>query len=202
MPRVDDRRSVDLPYVPAPPPTPTGSVWDVVRYVWEEFGRVSLALIGLDQPNSMSLAENETLTPGPTATFVKLFDNGTTPQWINPSTAFDPATGTYTIPQDGVWRIEAALRIPAFAAPGNRLYFGSLRVDITPPVGVATQYLFYDGGDDTIPLTVTATLQLPQLRGATVEIYGAVVHPTVTDPQTVEGAFTTMRESGIGNPVR
>ena len=201
MPRVDTRRSVDLPYEPAQPPTPTGSVWDVIRYVWDEFQRISLALIGLDQPNSMSLAEDVTLTPGPAATFELLFDNGTEPQWINPSGAFDAALGRYTVPQDGVWRVDSALRIPAFAAPGNRLYYGAIRIDVTAPLGVPRPYFFYDGGDDTIPLTVTANLLLPLLRGAVVEVYGAVVHPTVVAPQTMESAFYTLRESGIGNPV-
>jgi hypothetical protein len=200
MPRIDSRRSVNLPYEPGMPPAPTGTVADIIRYVWDELARVALAMIGQDQPNSMSLSDDQVITPAATPVFTTLFDDGTTPQWINPGSAFDPATGVYTIPQDGVWRIEVAMRIPAFAAPGQRLYYGAIRITITPPGGAPVEYLFYDGGDDTIPLTVTGTLAIPLQQGATVLVEGAVVHPTVTAPQTIQVAFVTQRQSGIGSP--
>jgi hypothetical protein len=175
-------------------------VLDLVRYVWEEFYRISFSLLGLDRPNSLTVSEDDTLTPGPTVVWQRLFDNGVPPSWANPSNVYDPATGVYTIPQDGVWVTDVAVRIPAFAAPGNRLYYGAIRTTITDPDGVPTEFFFYDGGDDSIPLSVSGHLMGPSLQGTTIFHDAAVVHPTVIDPQTVETAQYVYRISGIGNP--
>jgi hypothetical protein len=202
MPRVDSNRGVPIPYRPGFAPSQGESLEGLARAVWDELQRIGYSLAALDQPMGASVYSSETIVVSklPAITWTRLFDSGVTDSWANPSAALNSSTGVYTFAQEGVYSIRVRMTNPALPAPGNRSYYGGLRITVTyingdPPVTYITQ----NGGFDDVPMTVFGSTLYPFQKGDSFTVDGNLAHDTIATTTTANCALEIVRVSGLGN---
>jgi acetylornithine deacetylase/succinyl-diaminopimelate desuccinylase-like protein len=175
---------------------------EALRSVWEELGRIAQAIADRDQPMSAAVYCSETIpiSIAPAVTWDRLFDEGLEYDWRNPATAFDPATGRYTIPQEGVWQVIVRFSAPASPTPANKGYYLALRVTITYADGrPQTQESTAMGGTDDLPLAIVGTFMSKFAKGDSFVIDGASARETVAGTVSGRAVLEVTRVSGAGN---
>ena len=202
MARRDTNRGVSIPYRPGSPPHPQSKPEELVRAVWEDLGRVSIAMGELDHPMGSAVYCNEqvTISKSPAVVWDRLFNEGVTNVWSNPASAMDTTTGTYTIAQEGVYNVLCRLSVPAFPTPAVKEYSARLRMTIEYVNGSPSEIFFAnDGGIDTVPLTVIGTFLYPLTKGDKITVDAAIDHETKTGVAQVTAGLQLFRVSSSGN---
>ena len=162
-----------LGYKPLPVPY---KAEDIPRYLSAELLRIEQAFI--QQPAALTVNETGVLTAATTDVWVPLFI-GADPLWEVPSGAFDPATGEWTIPQDGLYQLMLQIEVGAFGA-GNKTYYVGMRGIIQPPAATSYVLTSYSGGADDVPLTASSNSQTFLTTGTTVNAELAITHSQFT----------------------
>ena len=203
MPRVDNNRGISIPYRPGNPAGPDASLQEALRAVWDELNRISIATAAIDEPVSTGAQVSGTVnvTQEPPV-YTRIFNSGfLVDPWVNPDDSFDVLTGIYTVPQEGVYSVQAQATISEHSTPQNKNYWAGLRMTLTPPGGAPVQYFSYAGGPDDVPLTVTGLFTQQAQKGAQIYFDLAAVHEQTTGPETYGATLQVIRISGTGNNV-
>jgi hypothetical protein len=176
---------------------PSSTPEEFIRAVWDELQRIGLSFSDIDRPLSMSAHGADTIQVGATATYSTMLNASPTVDWQQPGDTFNPGTGVWTCPQEGLYLINATIVSNPFAAPATKSYQVSLR--LTKAGSAAGVYTFGGGGVDDQFVTAAATLLLPMQQGDTLVMTGAGIHATKTGPNNVTAYLNVIRQSGVGN---
>lgn len=180
-------RSLQEQYYPAPVPRDTK---DLPRYLETEFYRIRERLIA--QPVSTTLQETGDFPTTTTVSWTQTFI-GVTPTWDIPGGAWDPATGIYTVPQEGLYSVNQQLEVSPFGL-GNKNYYAGLAF-IRDRDGTITRFEATDGGVDNIPLGVTQMGMLYLLQGDKLTMEMTVVHEQTSGTAPYKLGFQILRVS-------
>ena len=203
MPRIDSNRGVALPYRPGNPSAPDSNVEQRLRNVWDELTQIAIALAAVDQPVSTSLNVTGTVQVNTTPVWSRLFNTGfTVTPWVNPNNSFDPATGIYTFPQEGVYTVQVECTVTEHTTPANKGYYAGIRATIIPADGSPPiEQITYNGGFDSVPLSVYFQLMRPAQKGTQIYFDVAAVHTQTVGPEQYTASAMYIRQSGTGNNV-
>jgi len=202
MARVAKNRSSDIPYRPGFPTGIGATPEQIVRALWEELTRISIALAGLDQPMGASVtgSESVSISVAPTLVWTRLFDGTVTSSWVRPADAMNAATGVYTIAQEGVYKLFVEMIAPAFATPANKAYYGGIRITLTFADGSPSKVITtFNGGYDSVPLTVFGSYLGPLTLGDKISVDASLDHQSNTGAVVVTSFFQIQRVSGARN---
>lgn len=199
MPRIDRNRSLPIPYRPNSPPEPSSTPEQSLRAIWTEFTRIAAALADLDVPLSMAVSNVDTITVGATATYQVMLNASPSISWEEPGGTFNPATGLYTAPSEGLYQIFVTVVSDPFPAPATKSYSVSVRLTETPTVGAPVVRTFAGGGLDDQFVTATSSFLLPLQQGDTLKLEAAGIHATKTGTNVVNARMTVNRISGTGD---
>jgi hypothetical protein len=192
------KKSTYIPYTPGLPPTNASLQGELARATWDELHRIATSLIDLDRPVSLSIGSAETLAVSTAPAWARLFDTGVTAEWQQPSGCFEPASGVYVFPQEGLYNIYGRMNLPPFTSPAVKSYKGELRATIVHINGSPnTVYLMESGGLDDQYLTVQGQALYPLLRGDRIYFDGRAIHATKTGTISITATMQIQRVSGI-----
>lgn len=178
---------VQQPYNPTNPPD---EFQDWPRWLMEELFRIAGAL--RSDPVVMAVDDTDTITIGTLPTTV-ILGIGDASVIDIPSGAWDPVTGIWTCPLDGIYQVTAQVYIPAFGS-GNKTYFGSIEVnELAPnPKRIAVSF---DGGADDVPLGITLAEPNLILAGTTIQATLTAEHEQFTGTVNYIAAFSYLRQA-------
>lgn len=190
-------RSTYLPYQPGQPPV-LDSARELSRATWDELIRIAQSLIDLDRPASLSVAGSDSITATTSGqTYSRLFDASPSIVHEMPGGCFDPASGIYTVPQEGIYQIYARMNVPAFPSPQNKSYVGYLRYTISRVAGGTITGILESGGFDDTILTVQGMSLNPLYKGDQIWMDGAITRAAGGGTVVVTDTLQIHRISGI-----
>ena len=201
MARNTQARSVTIPYRVGIRPRDSAPPAESIRAVYDELSKVAQALADYDRPVVATLSATDTLAVGAAPAFERIFDEGVDAEWIKPEDTFDPVTGIWTCPQEGLYQVYAKAVIEPLNAPANKSYVIELRGTIDRlndwiPDGVATSY--GSGLDDQYVTAITMILS-PFARGDRLWFDARAIPPTKTGNELCTCTLQISRQSGIGS---
>jgi len=205
MPRVNNNRTLDLPYRPGMITANDSTVEQLAVALWDELTKIAISMAGIDQPMGASVYDSEVLpiSKQPTIVWLRIFDGATDAVWARPQSALNTATGVYTIVQEGVYNVSARLNVPAFLTPAIKEYYAGIRTTINYADGSpSTVSAVYNGGQDIVPINVLSGFLLPLTAGDSFFFEAAIDHETQTGSITAQSALQVQRVSGTGNNTR
>jgi hypothetical protein len=182
-------KSLSIDYQPEPTPY---TIEDLPRYVEQELNKIAQALENASQPVALSVDEQGNFLVTTIVTWVQVLI-GETAGWDVPGGSWDPTTGIYTVPQQGLYSVNAQLEVSPFGA-GNKTYYAGLRL-YRDRGGVVEFVESTDGGDDAIPLGVTISGLLPLLQGDRLGLEMTIVHDQFSGTAPYNVAMQIKRES-------
>lgn len=198
--RIDRNRRLPIPYVPGPPPSGMQDGEQVLRAIWEELSRISQSLIDADRPISATVRGADTLAVGATEVYERLLNNSPLFDWLKPGGTFDPTTGIYTVPSEGLYLLIMRVVLDPFKPNFTRSYKCSLRATVIPADGgpniVRT---LANGAPDDSYLTVIGQSQIPLSQGDQLYFDAAATHTNQTGTVAVNSVLTILRVSGTGD---
>lgn len=184
-------RNVPLPYDPDQVPS---QVEDLPRFLETELYRIATAM----QANAVSFAIHhpvETVPIGTTPNWAVMFDDGTLPSWDFPGGDFDPNTGIWVCPQDGLYHMATQLEVAPFGS-GNKMYYAGIRLHQERQSVSVNVWEAFDGGDDNIPLGVALTVLIPALQGDVFYTESTAVHENQTGTVEAKAGWQIIRTAG------
>lgn len=174
-------RSLPRGYVPGVPPV---DFKDWPRWIDWELNQIADRF---NQPTvALAVTGSETIAISPVLNTITLGIDDV-PN-IDNQGGWDPITGTYTVPQSGLWDGAVNASISAFGL-GNKTYFALLEILVNGVVRAETT----DGGSDDVPLGVSLTGPLILLQGDQVIIHLSTLHETFTGVSDVFYNFSYIR---------
>ena len=110
-----------------------------------------------------------------------------------PSGSWDPVTGIWTCPLDGIYDFTAQVFIEAFGA-GNKDYFASIEVnELTPTPQLLA--VSFDGGGDDVPLGIALAKPILILAETTIQWSLTAEHEQFTGTVNYTATFSCLRSA-------
>jgi hypothetical protein len=128
----------------------------------------------------------------------RLFNEGVTYQWENPTGTIDATTGIWTCPQEGLYTIDVILEAAPFPSPATKEYTASLQTTIHPADGSPDLvFVSQNGGIDTQALRVNASFLRPVYRGDQLWAAADLTHATKTGDVSCKAFLNILRVGRI-----
>ncbi|RKZ92544.1 MAG: hypothetical protein DRQ40_08615 [Gammaproteobacteria bacterium] len=181
-------RSLQEEYYPSPVPRDPN---ELPRYLESEFHKIRESLIA--QPVALSVAEEGAALVTTVVTWFDLFIDEA-PEWDVPGGSFDPVTGIWTCPQQGLHQLALSIEVEPFGS-GNKTYYAGVAIDYVGQDGIPGRAESADGGDDAIPLGVTLDIQVPILFGSILKCQAAIVHDQFSGTANYKARLQILRVS-------
>jgi hypothetical protein len=170
-------------YVPSNPPTKFES-WH--RWIVDELTRISIRF--QDNPVLVTLRQfDQTVQISPVLTAIRL-GVGAIPDVDSPGGDYDPVTGIWTCPLNGIYLVTASVEIDPFGT-GNKAYQAEI---VFFKNGIET-YRSTDSAVDDVPLSVNLNSPALFTAGDEIHLDLVTIHSQFTGPTLYDYTFSAVR---------